>query len=389
MAHMKKFTRGACSLMFRHYERAADENGQPIKYKNQEIDTDKSYLNYNLAPSRDINQGDFVRERCSEVKCLNRKDVNVMCSWVVTAPQLVTGDREREEKFFKEAYHFLSDRYGKENVMSAYVHMDEVTPHLHFAFVPVVKDKKKGHLKVSAHECVDRTELKRFHGELEMHMTKAFGHEIGILNDATREGNKSIDELKRQSAAERLNEVQEKSADILSKTERQVADLETQLAPLQAEYETKKAYVREFDKSSEISVAIPDYAKVKKTIAGKEFITVPLEKWREKHISANEKERLIQANKALEKTLDDFRYSSSGRMIERLEKKISGLENEIVSFKLEKVNYIHYLKASEKKYDDVMKKLDRVLSKLPPEMAKKFVLEWEKSGKQRYKDMER
>ena len=39
---------------------------------------------------------------------------------------------------------------AKENVISAYVHFDEVTPHMHYAFVPVVEDKKKGGYKLSA-----------------------------------------------------------------------------------------------------------------------------------------------------------------------------------------------------------------------------------------------
>ena len=40
-----------------------------------------------MGPKRNISQGDFVKKRCNEVKCLNRKDVNVMCSWVITAPK--------------------------------------------------------------------------------------------------------------------------------------------------------------------------------------------------------------------------------------------------------------------------------------------------------------
>ena len=44
----------------------------------------------------------------------------------------------------------MNERYGKENVISAYVHFDEVTPHMHYAFVPVVEDKKKGGYKLSA-----------------------------------------------------------------------------------------------------------------------------------------------------------------------------------------------------------------------------------------------
>jgi chromosome segregation ATPase len=130
---------------------------------------------------------------------MKRKDVNVMCSWVVTAPKDLPAEDNR--KFFEETYKFLAARYGGEkNVVSAYVHTDEVTPHMHFAFVPVVADRRKGIEKVSAKECVTRADLQSFHDNLENHLAISFGREIGILNEATREGNKSISELKRGQA---------------------------------------------------------------------------------------------------------------------------------------------------------------------------------------------
>ena len=53
-------------------------------------------------------------------------------------------DKEQVERlFFERTYRFLCDRYGEQNVISAYVHKDEKTPHMHFAFVPVTEDKKQ------------------------------------------------------------------------------------------------------------------------------------------------------------------------------------------------------------------------------------------------------
>ena len=110
------------------------------------------------------------------LKCQNRADVNIYGSWCVTLPTLVPvydedGNMLMEDKevhhrdgtvtqsmvlklkevhytdeqvqlFFRLTYDFLSERYGKENVISSYVHMDETTPHTHFLFIPVVDDKK-------------------------------------------------------------------------------------------------------------------------------------------------------------------------------------------------------------------------------------------------------
>ena len=217
MANYQKHTRTAVGHLGKHYERGKDETSQYIKFGNQSIRPELTHLNYNLAPERNMGHVEFVNQRTSEVQCLNRKDVNVMCSWVVTMPKGFPPEQEKE--FFEQTYKFLENRYGGEkNVVSAYVHKDENQPHIHFAFVPVVKDKKKGHDKVSAKECVDKKDLLTFHKDLSKHMERYFGRDVGLLNEATREGNKSIEELKRQSAADRLQEVKEKSKDIMSQT---------------------------------------------------------------------------------------------------------------------------------------------------------------------------
>jgi len=204
MANVQKYTRadvGGGSLT-RHYERAMDENGQYHKWGNQEIDSSRSHLNYNLATNHDGGQLTFIGKRLSEVKCHQREDVNIMCSWILTVPKDLSVDDHKQ--FFRESYDFLRNKYGEKNVISAWVHNDETTPHLHFAFVPVVLDKKKGHEKVSAKEALGWSEkgLHKFHGELDAHMTLVFGRDIGILNEATRDGNRSIEELKQGTAAQ-------------------------------------------------------------------------------------------------------------------------------------------------------------------------------------------
>jgi hypothetical protein len=190
--------------LFKHYERAKDENGEYIKFKNQNIDLTKTAGNYNLAVFQSLPQLQFIRKRLSEVKVFKRAAVKVLCDWVVTLPR---GMEPEERRFFAETFKFLTNRYGQANVISAYVHRDETQPHLHFAFVPVTTDKKKNIQKVSAKEVLTRLELQRFHGDLDAYLTSVFGHSTGILNDATKDGNKSIDELKRGTAVKELKEI--------------------------------------------------------------------------------------------------------------------------------------------------------------------------------------
>ncbi len=204
MANIAKFTKGAVNGLSLHDTRAKKPNGEYYKHKNQDIDISRSHLNYNLAP-HSLNPREFVEKRIKEIRCLNRADVKVMATCIVTKPAGVKP--EEQELFFKETYKFLEKDFGKENVAGAWVHLDETTPHLHFSFVPVTFDKKKELYKVSAKEVLNRSYFEKYHTRLEKHLEKIFGREVGILNGATKEGNKSIDELKRETAIKTLNEL--------------------------------------------------------------------------------------------------------------------------------------------------------------------------------------
>lgn len=52
MAHVEKYTRTAVPHMVTHLERKKDENGNYIKFSNQNIDLTKTHINYNLATPR-------------------------------------------------------------------------------------------------------------------------------------------------------------------------------------------------------------------------------------------------------------------------------------------------------------------------------------------------
>ena len=127
VAHKQKYTRGAVGHMLGHYDRS-----KAVPELKASVNT---VLNYNLAYNdQPKSQLDFLHQRLSEIKVHNRKDVNVMVDWVVTIPQSLNDKGlENERRFFEEAYKFINNRYGKENVISAYVHMDETTPNMHYA----------------------------------------------------------------------------------------------------------------------------------------------------------------------------------------------------------------------------------------------------------------
>lgn len=181
MAHMEKFSRGSVNGLSIHIER------KTVTHSNKDIDPDRTYLNYDLCQKPgDMNER--LARRLKNVHCLNRENVKVMADWIVTLPETMKeSTREDQQIFFETTYTFLADRYGQENVLAGMVHNDETTPHMHFAFIPVIFDQKKQREKVSAKEVLNRKELLAFHKELDTYLKEQMPeiYTYGILNDKT------------------------------------------------------------------------------------------------------------------------------------------------------------------------------------------------------------
>lgn len=230
MAHVAKYAASASGHLAAHYERRKDDKGEYIKFGNQDIDTSRSHLNYNMAPEREGGQLAFLRQRTTEARTLKRDDVKVMCSWVVTLPTYqwhdpskhVSMDPEKVEKlFFERTYQFLQERYGGEkNVISAWVHRDEHRSHMHFAFVPVTPDPKKGGEKVSAKDVLTREDLRTFHADLERHLDSFHDWHFEVVNEATKDGNKTIAELKKATAHQEVLQAQQQATEARQQLQR-------------------------------------------------------------------------------------------------------------------------------------------------------------------------
>lgn len=334
MAHLAKYARGAVGNMLAHYDRTKKE------IKN--VDRSLSFLNYNCAEYQTLPQYEFIKQRLSEVHCSKRKDVNIFADWVVTAPREI--DNMNLRLFFQAAYDFLEKKYGRENVISAYVHMDEQTPHMHFAFIPVVWDKKNNREKVSAKELLTVKHLKSFHHELKKSVEDQLGFEVSILNKATIEGNRSIEELKRKSATERMKEIDDvkeaEMAKIKELSRRTIENakvveevLEEEKKVSEKAWEIQKQYVIDSLKSTEKS---PSWIKVSEKGFGKnkqKFVTVPEEEWNRRSIYSTDVEALKTAHKTLQENIEKWRLSTSGHNFLALANKNLNLEKENESLK--------------------------------------------------------
>lgn len=303
MANRQKYTRAAIGHLCAHYAREKDKDGNYIKFGNQDIDITRTHLNYNLAEEdQKEKQLDFINKRMKDLKCLNRKDVNVMITWVITLPQEMNGKSDEEKKrFFRKSYEFLKNRYGAENVISAYVHMDEGQPHMHFAFTPVMYDKKKDRYRFNAKLVGSRQDLQSFHKDFDKHLEKEMGYKTGVINGIT-EINLSTKELK--EVQKRMAEIDRELSRIHSKT------------PQKGVLGYKK---------DEVEILV----KENKLLRQKAILVT------------RESEVAKETNKTIQREIEKIRTSASVKKRIELVSAINGLKTQLNDVMLENVKYIN------------------------------------------------
>lgn len=121
-----------------HHER------QKEKYaSNPDIDTSRSKYNFHIVKPEG-RYYHFIQKRIEEAGCRTRKDSTRFVDTLITAsPEFFKGKSPKTiQVFFQRAGDFLIERVGRENIISAVVHMDEKTPHLHLTFVPLTEDNR-------------------------------------------------------------------------------------------------------------------------------------------------------------------------------------------------------------------------------------------------------
>ena len=130
---------GGVAACERHNERKKEA------YKsNPDIDVGRSKDNYHLVKPPRYTYKKEINQMVKEAGCKVRKDSVMMVETLITAsPEFMNSLPPEEQKaYFQTALDFISERVGKQNILSAVVHMDEKTPHMHLCFVPLTPDNK-------------------------------------------------------------------------------------------------------------------------------------------------------------------------------------------------------------------------------------------------------
>lgn len=194
MANLQKYNKSQLGHMLKHYSRARGENGEYIKFGNQNINPNLTPKNTNLRERKDgLSDYAFIQKKAADLKALKRADVNLMCTWVITVPVPILealerkygADTERKDavvnSFLQNCTNFVAARYGHKNIIGSFAHLDETTPHTHIPFVPVILDTKKKKYKISAKECVNRLDLQTFHQDLDKYIKRVWSKELNQL----------------------------------------------------------------------------------------------------------------------------------------------------------------------------------------------------------------
>ena len=111
-------------------------------HSNPDIDTSKSHLNKSLISCSSISRevARQVEEIQKTQKRKIRKDAPRALEYVVTAsPEAF--EKIDAKAYFEASLRFLQARHGTDRIVSAVVHLDESTPHMHVIAVPVYEGK--------------------------------------------------------------------------------------------------------------------------------------------------------------------------------------------------------------------------------------------------------
>ena len=119
-----------------HNERTKEEYAS-----NPDIDKSRSHLNFHLLEPERKYRAEAERQ-IKDAGCRTRSDsVRLVEALVTATPEFFKGKKKAEIKtYFQEALNFIREHQDPKTIISAVVHMDEKTPHMHLSFVPLTAD---------------------------------------------------------------------------------------------------------------------------------------------------------------------------------------------------------------------------------------------------------
>lgn len=217
-----KYKRENLKGIFRHNER------RNKNYSNENIDKEKSYLNYSLKSPQYSYEKEFdrIKEKYNlkgQIKTVS----NIACEYIITSDHdyFERIGEEETKRYFETAYKFVAEykELGEQYIMSAKVHMDEQTPHMHLVFLPVVHTQNKKGNSIDKLACSEFWKAKDSYRQLQDAFYKymvenGFDLQRGLPKEETNREHYSVEEYKKitnfKQTKEILNNMKLKLPDI-------------------------------------------------------------------------------------------------------------------------------------------------------------------------------
>ncbi len=250
---------------------AHNERTKEIYASNPDVDTERSKYNFHLVKPNGKYRAE-AEKQIAEVGCRTRTDsVRVVETLITASPEFFKDKKKAQVKeYFEHASKFILKHIPQERILSAVIHVDEKTPHMHLSFVPITDDGR-----LSAKDIVgNRKKLTWWQDEFWKHMVKKY---------PDIERGESASETGREHIPPRLF----KQAVSLNRQREMLMKLLTEINPMNA----KK-------KAAEIEALLDEY------IPSVEQMKTKLKKYDTAYMT------LKTENAELEKKLDDSKEST-------------------------------------------------------------------------------
>ena len=138
---------------------------------NPDVKTELSKNNFHLIEPRGKYRAEAERQ-IAQAGCRTRKDsVRIVETLITASPEFFQGKSDKEIRaYFERALAFMKTKQDPSTFVSAVVHMDEKTPHMHLCFVPITADGR-----LSAKDIVgNKKKLTQWQDEYWSYMVKKY-----------------------------------------------------------------------------------------------------------------------------------------------------------------------------------------------------------------------
>lgn len=209
----EKLTRSQANGICVHNDRKAKN------HSNKEIDISKSSLNYYFKKNELSYTKEFDRlKEKYDLQGQIRSNSIIMCEMIFTSDKefFDTIGMEETKRYFEESYKFICNykNLGEKNIISAVVHFDETTPHMHLIYIPVIHTKDKDRKEIDKVCCRDfwkgRDSYRNLQNAFHEYITnKGFDLQRGLPAEETKRKNETIKNYKQITNFENTKKILE------------------------------------------------------------------------------------------------------------------------------------------------------------------------------------